>query len=262
MTLAVVLLSIIIVLALSLYAVLATKSRSPSSLVTVSIPRRIVMTWKTAIELAPKQFQENYAAMRRLHPSWDIVFMDDAALEKFMTTEANEDFQSLYNRCALRIQQIDIFRMAYVCKHGGFYLDCDFKVTQPLDSACSRASAVFPQELDRNTDDILQQRGCEYLVGNYAFGAVPGHPVFEKYVAHALASMGKVTMRGDTADRRRVFYTTGPVAVTVAVLDALEEDKGSVAVLKGNGNAQFGEYGVHQLAGTWKKNTEKVPQPF
>ena len=152
--------------------------------------------------------------------------------------------------------------MAYISKVGGFYLDCDFKVTWPLDSACARAPAVFPQELDRNTDDILQQRGCRYLIGNYAFGAVAGHPVFEKYVAHAVASMNKVTMRGDTGDRRRVFYTTGPVAVTVAVLDAMEDDKGSVAVLKGNGNAQFGEYGVHQLAGTWKKNTEKVPQPY
>jgi mannosyltransferase OCH1-like enzyme len=252
---------IVICLSLILLTALATKRRSAITAIKMlpatTIPKSIMMTWKTELnESSPTAFLRNFNTVKRLHPDWHVVFLDDNGVEEFMG-KAHPMFLEAYRRCDLRIQQIDIFRMAYVYAVGGFYLDCDVALSKPLDELLPNA-AVFPQELS-NTDGVLEKRGCAYRLGNYAFGAIPGHGLFIKYVERARLMIQQLKIRsGEANNKRRVFYTTGTVALTMSYLDYMESSTYSnnpahdVRMLKGAGNARFGDFGLHQLTGTWK----------
>jgi len=251
---------VVIYLSLILLSALATrKKRSAIKMLRpgTTIPKSIMMTWKTELnESSPTAFLRNFNTVKRLHPDWNVVFLDDNGVEEFMY-KADPIFREAYRRCDLRIQQIDIFRMAYVYAVGGFYLDCDVALSKPLDELLPNA-AVFPQELS-NTDSVLKKRGCAYRLGNYAFGAVPGHGLFIKYAERARLMLAQLKIRsGEANNKRRVFYTTGTVALTMSYLDYMEsstyanDPAHDVRMLKGAGNARFGYFGLHQLTGTWK----------
>jgi mannosyltransferase OCH1-like enzyme len=89
------------------------------------------------------------------------------------------------------IQRIDLFRYLAIEHFGGFYLDVDVLLLQPLDAlttalapsarhgGSSAPVAIFPFERlvdPRVHSTLVEHTGFGGLVGQYAFGATPGHP--------------------------------------------------------------------------------------
>lgn len=100
----------------------------------------------------------------------------------------------------------DVFRLAYLARAGGFYIDADDRCLAPL-SAIDRGSA----------DLLLYQE--EYLgsTGNNFIGVRPGHPV----IVSALEAAVTAVNRGNSDI---LWLSTGPGVLTRQVAAYLASD--------------------------------------
>ncbi|MFC7610566.1 glycosyltransferase family 32 protein [Teichococcus aestuarii] len=89
------------------------------------IPKRIHYVWVGGP--MPDRYRVLVDHWRHLHPDWELVHW----------SERNIDFSHAPLREAYRRRQwarvSDIARLLAVHRHGGIYLDTDFKVLKPLD---------------------------------------------------------------------------------------------------------------------------------
>lgn len=96
--------------------------------------------------------------------------------------EDNIDFTVPLIKRAYKAKQwakvADIARLMAVAKHGGIYLDCDFRVFKPFDPIMNHHCFFCFQDTDSNSTD---------LVANGVFGAEPGHWFIEEALQRVLA---------------------------------------------------------------------------
>lgn len=227
-----------------------------------AIPRRIFQTARTR-ELGPLA-RAAATNLRLLHPDWEYRFFDDTDIARFIATEFPH-YRDAFASFPQTIQRIDFFRYLVVLRHGGFYFDLDVFLSESIDELRSEG-CVFPfEELTLNRF-LREQHHVDWEIGNYAFGAAPGHPFLQAVVENCLRSLRDPSwvapmlapiprlFRSDY----RVLTTTGPGLITRTLL----EDR-SVArqvtvlfptdVCDERNWHQFGKYGVHAMEGTWRK---------
>ena len=65
----------------------------------MSIPRRLIQTGKSS-ELRPSA-RAAVANLTLLHPDWDYLFFDDAAVSRFVTSEFPQ-YESIFKAFAIR----------------------------------------------------------------------------------------------------------------------------------------------------------------
>ena len=84
------------------------------------IPRRIIQTWKTRDAL-PDEMARCQARARELHPGWEYVFFDDAALDAFVRDRYPLLFYGVFGarNTVLRVQRLDLWRLLAVHALGG-----------------------------------------------------------------------------------------------------------------------------------------------
>src|SRR5215469_8752470 len=135
------------------------------------IPRLIVQTGPSKL---PPLLQSAVVNIRLLHPDFEYRFYDDAMIDAFLA-EHFPEYRSDYLSFPFRIQRYDFFRYLAVYRFGGFYLDLDVflvrDLTPLLDFQC-----VFPFEELADNRYFWKQFSMDWKIGNYAFGAEPGHP--------------------------------------------------------------------------------------
>jgi inositol phosphorylceramide mannosyltransferase catalytic subunit len=224
------------------------------------IPPRILQTGPPNLPLLLKAAMTNVAL---LHPGFEIKFFDDAMIEAFLE-ENFPQYRGDYHSFRYRIQKYDFFRYLAVYRFGGFYLDLDIFLAQPLtpllESAC-----VFPFEELAESEYFPDTWGMDWQIGQYAFGSEAGHPFLAAIIENCLrakkdAGFSKPMMRGIPSSMEQDYYilnTTGPglVSRTFAENQELVKD---VRVLFPEDVCdqttwhQFGEFGVHQMVGSWR----------
>ena len=262
-------------------AVLGT--RAPS---TPAIPKILIQTWRE-LQL-PAQFAELAERLRRAHPSWTYLLFDDQDIEAFVRARQPRWLPLFEALTYAPIQRIDLFRYLAIEHFGGFYLDLDVLLLQPLDALTTALApsardgggsapvaipvAIFPFERlvdPRVHSTLVEHTGFGGLVGQYAFGATPGHPFLRailRCIRRASREPGwaRVPARpdGDDDDDKTVHYTTGPALVTRAYIEGgfLDSVRLLYSTMLGpsdpSGWGAFGPYGVHLHAGTWKATKE------
>src|SRR6185437_397818 len=146
------------------------------------IPRRIIQTDKSRnLPLLAKAAVTN---VRLLNPDFEYLFFDDAQVEQFICTEFPQ-YQSLFHSFPARIQRYDLFRYLAVYHFGGFYLDTDVLLASGIDDL--RAfGCVFPFEHLSVHGFLGKEYGMDWEVGNYAFGATPGHPFLDAIIKNCV----------------------------------------------------------------------------
>jgi inositol phosphorylceramide mannosyltransferase catalytic subunit len=225
------------------------------------IPQRIIQTAKA--RSLPPLAKAAAANVKLLHPGWEYLFFDDAAIRQFMRTEFPE-YQTVFDAFPRTIQRIDFFRYLAIYRYGGFYFDLDVFLSQDL-SPLLDYSSVFPFEELTLYRFLRQEYGMDWEIGNYAFGAAPGDPFIQKIVENCVRaqrdkSWVSVMMAGIPTLFRDEFYvlnTTGPglVTRTLAENPKLAAD---VTVLFPDDVRDpqnwhlFGCYGIHAMEGSWR----------
>ena len=91
------------------------------------------------------------------------------------------------------VMRADLFRLAVVAREGGFSYGRNVKGTTTLPT---RHAAVFPRVRD----------GDKWRIGNYAFGAVPGH----QFVVAALREASRRTLSRTVETSADARAATGP----------------------------------------------------
>jgi inositol phosphorylceramide mannosyltransferase catalytic subunit len=227
------------------------------------IPRRIIQTGKTR-ELAPLA-RAAAVNLRLLHPDWDYLFFDDDDVGRFVSQEF-PNYKTAFDNFAYPIQRFDFFRYLAVYQFGGFYFDLDVFLSKDLAELLPER-CVFPfEELTLNR--FLRRRyHMDWEIGNYAFGAEPGHPFLEAVMENCVRAQRdtnwvKPMMAGIPGIFHSEFYilnTTGPGVLSRTYAEN-PEFAGSMKVLFPEDVCdeatwhKFGSFGVHLMNGSWREN--------
>jgi len=201
--------------------------------------------------------------VRLLHPDWEYIFFDDDDIRRFVGAEFPE-YQAAFDWFPYAIQRVDFFRYLAVYRLGGFYLDLDVFLCKSLIPLLG-AAAVFPfEELTLNR---FLREGCsmDWEIGNYAFGAAAGHPFLKAVIENCIRSQTEpewtgLMMQGIPKMFRsdfEVLNTTGPGLLSRTLVEYRTTARDCTIlfpedVCDPQEWHQFGDYGVHLMAGSWR----------
>lgn len=225
------------------------------------IPRRIFQTGKDVnFRLRDRAVMSN---MRLLNPDYEYIFLDDLQIRQFIDHDFSQ-YRAIYDSFKYPIQRFDFFRYLVVYRYGGFYFDLDVLLASDL-SALLECACVFPFEALTLSHFLRKNLGMDWQIGNYAFGAAPGHIFLGAVIENCVRAQQdpnwvRPMMRGCPPLLEEEFFilnSTGPglvsrtlaenpdLANTVTVL--FPDDVCDVA----NWN-RFGEWGIHLTNGSWR----------
>ena len=228
----------------------------------MKIPKRIIQTAKSLdLPLASKAAVAN---VKLLNPGYEYLFFDDAQVEKFIDTKFPEH-RGIFDSFPVRIQKYDFFRYLAIYHYGGFYFDIDIFLADSLDGLLGLA-CVFPFEELTIHRFLRDQYGMDWEIGNYAFGAAPGHPFIKAIIDNCIRAQKEPNwikpMMASTpniyGDDYYVLNSTGPGLVTRTLAEFPDAAK-HVNILFPDDvcNPQnwhnFGNYGVHLQGASWRK---------
>lgn len=228
----------------------------------MKIPKRIIQTAKTA-DLCV-MYRAAAVNLKLLNPDFEYTFFDDGQVEKFIDEQFPEH-RGVFDAFPSRIQRYDFFRYLAVYRLGGFYFDLDVMLASGL-APLLDCGCVFPFERLTWSDYLRDQLGMDWEIGNYAFGAAPGHPFLEAVIRNCVKAQKDPVWREATTksmprllrDELSVIYSTGPGLVSRTLAEYTDQAH-SVTVLfpdnvcdRENWNL-FGAYGIHLGVGSWRK---------
>jgi inositol phosphorylceramide mannosyltransferase catalytic subunit len=230
------------------------------------IPARIIQTGRNRD--LPLLAKAAVANLKCLHPDFEYQFFDDHQVSAFVQSEFPE-YREVFEAFPLRIQKYDFFRYLAVYRSGGFYFDLDVFLAMGLNGLPS-ASCVFPFE-ELTISRYLRRQGMDWEIGNYAFGAVAGHPFLHAAIENCVRAQRspewiEPMMRGIPRLFRAEFYvlnTTGPGLLSRTLAENPELAKG-VTILFPDDVCdeltwhQFGNFGVHLQEGSWRSEDRYV----
>jgi mannosyltransferase OCH1-like enzyme len=236
------------------------------------IPARIIHVWgsvkasgaKPTAPSLPLSCRASLANARLLNPDYEMRLFDDAGMTAFVAAQCPEYLQVL-TRFSSPIQRFDFFRYLAVYYLGGFYLDLDVYLAECLDGL-RQHGCVFPFE-ELTLSPYLIGKGVDWELGNYAFGAEPGHPFVRAVIDNCIRSLDEpewaLQMYGHIPRPFRhqfvVTNTTGPGLVTRTLAEE-QQLRSSVSVLFPENVLEpaswhrFGNYGVHLMTSSWRRD--------
>jgi hypothetical protein len=226
-----------------------------------SIPKRVIQTGKSRD--LPLLAQAAVSNIKLLNPDFEYRFFDDAQVESFVDAHFPQ-YRDVFNRFPVRIQKYDFFRYLAVYHFGGFYFDLDVLLAKGLDDLLEHSCVFTFEELSLHRF-LRDQRGMDWEIGNYAFGAAAGHPFIAAVIENCVKAQQEPAWpesmwRPIPRMFRQAFYvldTTGPGLVSRTLAehpDAASQVKVLFPpdVCDESSWHQFGSYGVHLAEGSWR----------
>jgi hypothetical protein len=235
------------------------------------IPKRIIQTGNQVHQ--PLRNRAMMTNIRLLNPDYEHVFFDEERRQAFIDQEFPQ-YRTVYDSFQFPIQRYDFFRYLAVYCYGGFYFDLDVLLASGL-SDLLEFGCVFPFEAITVSHFMRVDLGMDWQIGNYAFGAAPGHPFLEAIIENCVRGQKdpkwvKPMMRGSPPlldDEFFVVNSTGPGLVSRTLAENAELAK-TVKVLfpddvsdVRNWNS-FGEWGVHISDASWRPKRNFVRRKF
>jgi hypothetical protein len=235
------------------------------------IPKRIIQIGKDVNQ--PLRNRAAMTGIKLLHPDYEYSFFDNAQQREFVEREFPH-FLAVFDSFRFVIQRCDFFRYLSVYRYGGFYFDTDVLLASTLSELLDH-DCVFPFEALTLSRFMRDNLGMDWQIGNYAFGAVPGHVFLEAIIENCIRAQQnpdwvKPMMRGIPpllADDFFVINSTGPGLVSRTMAENSELAK-TVTVLfpddvcdVRNWN-HFGEWGIHLMNSSWRPGKSFIHRKF
>ncbi len=225
--------------------------------VNMTIPKIIIQTWKS--NEIPEKYNADIESVKKMNPDYKYIFFTDDDIENFLKTNY-PDWYTIYQKLPIKIQKIDFFRYVAVYHYGGFYLDLDMTGLKSLDPLLNMG-CVFPiDQYIGNCDDFrftdFCNRGQNFLLGQYAFGASQFNPFVKELVENIASNIDKYIQdektiyEGHIGYNLYVYKSTGPDFVTEIYVKS--PYKNDIKILHYPEHQYFGEYAKHNFYGTWK----------
>jgi mannosyltransferase OCH1-like enzyme len=141
---------------------------------------------------------------REFHGDYDYMRFDDRSAADFISEQFSGEILRAYLRAPHPAQKADVFRLAYLCARGGFYVDVD-------DRCLASIRTIVPEW----AEFVSYQEDYGTIANNF-LGATPAHPV----ISRALELAALALNRGDSDT---VWLCTGPGLMTRAFAQAFAE---------------------------------------
>jgi mannosyltransferase OCH1-like enzyme len=172
----------------------------PTEAPALPIPPRIVQYWDTP-EVPPdvRRLMESWP---KHHPGYEFSLYDNRAARAFLGGNFDPVVLQAYDRGREPAQKADIFRLATLLAHGGYYVDADDRCLAPVE-------AIVPPGCGL----ILYQEEYGTIANNF-IGAVAGHPVIRLALEAAVQAINR-------GDNDFVWLATGPGLLTRAFVQHL-----------------------------------------
>ena len=169
------------------------------------IPRRIMQYWDKPTP--PDEVASLMQRCRAANPGYVHELFDDATAQDFLAAEYGTAVVDLYRACFHVAAKADFFRLAYLYKRGGFYIDADEVCDRPLDS-CFRTGGV--------EQVYTFSRGLPSCVNNWFIGAACGTRIIERTFGNCMENLSSVVRHGP---KTNVWVLTGPGVLSFSILD-------------------------------------------
>lgn len=227
------------------------------------IPKKIIQTGRQLEQ--PLRNRAMMANIRLFNPDFEYLFFDDQGVQVFIDREFPQ-YRATFEAFSTPIQKYDFFRYLAVFHHGGFYFDLDVMLATNL-LPLLQYGCVFPFEGLTINSYLRDHYGMDWEIGNYAFGAAPGHPFLQAVIDNCVKAQQdpnwvKPMMRGIPVLSRtdyRILNTSGPGLVSRTLAEDSEVGK-LVTVLFPDDVTdtrtwnRFGDFGVHHMQGSWRRS--------
>ena len=225
------------------------------------IPPRIIQTGRSRdLTLAQRA---STASLKCLNSDFEYRFFDDDDVVAFIEKEFPE-YREVFNSFPVPIQKYDFFRYLAVFRLGGFYFDTDIFFATGLHELLTHRCVFSFEELTLSRY-LRRQYQMDWEIGNYGFGAAPGHPFLDAVIQNCIRAQQepdwvKPMMQGIPRLFRSDFYvlnTTGPGLVSRTLAENPELAK-QVTILFPDDICDettwhhFGDLGVHIQEGSWR----------
>jgi hypothetical protein len=231
------------------------------------IPKRIIQTGKTLPQsLRARAVVTN---VQLLHTDYEYLFFDDKGVENFIDQEFPQ-YREVFDAFRFPIQRYDFFRYLAVYRLGGFYFDLDVLLASNL-SGLLESGCVFPFEGLTFSHFLRTQHNMDWEIGNYGFGAAPGHPFLGAIIENCVRAQKdpawvKAMMRGLPPLSRSEFYvlnTTGPGLVSRTLAENPDLAKTVMVLFPDdvcdfNNWNRFGDIGIHLMDASWRVSKGRV----
>lgn len=109
------------------------------------LEKNILQTYKD-INIVPKYVIDN---LKNKNPDWKYHFYDDSECEKFISDNYGIEILAKYLSIKGKPHRADIFRLCWLYKNGGVYIDIDTEILIPLDELVENKKFSIPITHDR-----------------------------------------------------------------------------------------------------------------
>lgn len=202
--------------------------------------------------------------IRLLHPDFEYMFFDDRQVEDFIDKEFPE-YRDVFDSFKIPIQKYDFFRYLAVYRFGGFYFDTDVLLASSL-ADLLQYECVFPFEAITSNAFLRERCNMDWELGNYAFGAVAGHPFLQAIINNCVKAQRDPdwarpmvqSIPRPFQEEYHVISTTGPWLVSRTLAEFPDADA-KVKVLFPEDVCderywnRFGDFGIHLMNGSWRR---------
>lgn len=126
-----------------------------------------------------------------MNASVEYLFFTDSSAAEFIRQCYGSETLKLYRNCLIPAMRADLFRYCYLARHGGFYIDADFKAVSSVEPILNKGwqGCLY-----------LRERG---LTNSMMYFSTPYHPLAERILELALDN---ITIRSSS----NVWQVTGP----------------------------------------------------
>jgi tetratricopeptide (TPR) repeat protein len=176
------------------------------------IPERIIQFWDSP-DITP-DIQRLMRSWRDKNPGYEYVLFNDDTARRFLQENFTADVLAAYVRVREPAQKSDIFRLAYLAKEGGIYVDANDFCLAPLGGLIAPNALLALYQEDHGT------------VGNNFIAVVAQHPVILEALAQAVLAVN----RGDSD---MPWLSTGPALLTRSIANHIANSKLSYAAVVG-----------------------------
>lgn len=196
-------------------------------------PRRIPrIVWQTCRDKddLPDRVREARSSLMADNPQWRFELFDDADRDRFVETTYPQRILRAYRSIdpAYGAARADYWRYLVIYRHGGVYLDIKATATRPLDEIVHPDDRMLLSQWQNGPGQKYQgwgmklpfvHPGGEYQ--NFFVIAEPGHPLLARVIRHITRRLEEYVHRLDEVGHFGVLRTTGPHAMTQALIPAL-----------------------------------------
>ncbi|MGJ4927590.1 tetratricopeptide repeat protein [Bradyrhizobium sp. HKCCYLS2038] len=152
------------------------------------IPRRIVQYWD---EDPPEDVVELMQTWRSVNPDYAWLSFSDESAMRFLEESYPEEVARAYVLAHEPARKADVFRLAWLAKEGGVYVDADDGCNTGLDEMIPNGAGFVGYQEDYGS------------LGNNFIAAAPDHPVIRRALKLAVDALNR-------GDRDLVWLSTGP----------------------------------------------------